>query len=109
MNQIDLKDRLAVVTGGAQGLGLAIARRFVESGARVVIWDRDGDAAERDRELSETVGRQFLAAEWHIGRGEIDARSLEPHHAGLRADRLVVEGRRDGLELGIALRPLIGA
>ncbi|ATQ55257.1 SDR family NAD(P)-dependent oxidoreductase [Paracoccus yeei] len=47
MNQIDLKDRLAVVTGGAQGLGLAIARRFVESGARVVIWDRDGDAAAR--------------------------------------------------------------
>ena len=47
MNQIDLKYRLAVVTGGAQGLGLAIARRFVESGARVVIWDRDGDAAAR--------------------------------------------------------------
>ncbi|MFT4011932.1 MAG: SDR family NAD(P)-dependent oxidoreductase [Paracoccus sp. (in: a-proteobacteria)] len=47
MNQIDLNGRLAVVTGGAQGLGLAIAKRFVESGARVVIWDRDGDGAAR--------------------------------------------------------------
>jgi NAD(P)-dependent dehydrogenase (short-subunit alcohol dehydrogenase family) len=39
MNQIDLKDRVAVVTGGAQGLGLAIARRLVMSGAKVSLWD----------------------------------------------------------------------
>jgi 3-oxoacyl-[acyl-carrier protein] reductase len=50
MNQIDLNGRLAVVTGGAQGIGLAVARRFVDSGARVVIWDRDGAAAERAAE-----------------------------------------------------------
>ncbi len=39
MNQIDLKGRRAVITGGAQGIGLAIARRFLESGAEVVLWD----------------------------------------------------------------------
>jgi 3-oxoacyl-[acyl-carrier protein] reductase len=41
MNRIDLEGRVAVVTGGAQGIGLAITERFVASGARVVIWDID--------------------------------------------------------------------
>ncbi|HMM08010.1 MAG TPA: SDR family NAD(P)-dependent oxidoreductase [Paracoccus solventivorans] len=45
MNRIDLQGRRAVVTGGAQGIGLAIARRFVASGAEVVIWDRQQDQA----------------------------------------------------------------
>jgi 2-dehydro-3-deoxy-L-rhamnonate dehydrogenase (NAD+) len=42
MNQIDLKGRVAVVTGGAQGIGLAISTRMLQSGATVVIWDVDG-------------------------------------------------------------------
>jgi NAD(P)-dependent dehydrogenase (short-subunit alcohol dehydrogenase family) len=41
MNQIDLTGQTAVVTGGAQGLGLAIARRIVASGAKVSLWDLD--------------------------------------------------------------------
>ncbi len=41
MNQIDLKDRVAVVTGGAQGIGYATSARLLKSGARVVIWDID--------------------------------------------------------------------
>ena len=45
MNRIDLQGRRAVVTGGAQGIGLAIARRFVASGAEVVIWPPHQDQA----------------------------------------------------------------
>lgn len=43
MNRIDLAGRNAVVTGGASGIGFAIARRLLESGARVEIWGRDVD------------------------------------------------------------------
>ncbi len=44
MNRLDLAGRVAVVTGGARGIGLAIARRAVESGATVAIWDMDAAA-----------------------------------------------------------------
>ena len=44
MINFDLKDRVAIVTGGAQGFGLAITERFIASGASVVIWDIDEEA-----------------------------------------------------------------
>ena len=46
MIKYDLNDRVAVVTGGAQGFGLAITERFIEAGAKVVIWDIDENAAK---------------------------------------------------------------
>jgi NAD(P)-dependent dehydrogenase (short-subunit alcohol dehydrogenase family) len=45
-NIIDLQGRAAVVTGGAQGFGKAITDRFLKSGARVAVWDRDQALAE---------------------------------------------------------------
>ena len=44
MNKIDLEGRLAIVTGGAQGLGRAIAQRLQMSGASVHVWDLDSGA-----------------------------------------------------------------
>jgi 2-dehydro-3-deoxy-L-rhamnonate dehydrogenase (NAD+) len=41
MNQLDFKGRFAAVTGGAAGIGLAVAKRLAASGARVALWDRD--------------------------------------------------------------------
>jgi 3-oxoacyl-[acyl-carrier protein] reductase len=43
MNQIDLEGQVAVVTGGAQGIGYAIAKRLIASGARVCLWDMNAD------------------------------------------------------------------
>ena len=43
MNQIDLVGQIAVVTGGAQGIGYAIAERLVASGARVALWDMNAE------------------------------------------------------------------
>ena len=41
MNKIDLKEKVAIVTGGVQGFGLAVVERFINSGANVVIWEND--------------------------------------------------------------------
>ena len=41
MNKIDLNNRVAIVTGGAQGFGFSMVKRFSESGATVIIWDKD--------------------------------------------------------------------
>jgi NAD(P)-dependent dehydrogenase (short-subunit alcohol dehydrogenase family) len=58
MNKIDLTNRHAIVTGGAQGIGLSIARRFLTSGASVTLWDRDGEllaTTVRELESSGTI------------------------------------------------------
>ena len=47
MNTIDLADRVAVVTGGAQGIGFAVARRLIQSGARVSLWDLRKDLLDQ--------------------------------------------------------------
>ncbi len=53
MNEIDLKNRFAVVTGGAQGIGRSVAERFLVSGASVSLWDLDADVlANTVKELS---------------------------------------------------------
>ena len=46
MNKYDLSNKVAIVTGGAQGFGLAITKKFLDSGAEVIIWDIDKKACE---------------------------------------------------------------
>jgi 2-dehydro-3-deoxy-L-rhamnonate dehydrogenase (NAD+) len=47
MNAIDLKNRTAIVTGGARGIGFAIAKRMVQSGAAVALWDVDANTLDK--------------------------------------------------------------
>ena len=47
MNAIDLKNRTAIVTGGARGIGFAVAKRMLVSGATVVLWDVDAAALDK--------------------------------------------------------------
>ena len=69
MNQIDLKNRKAVITGGAQGIGKAIAERLLDSGASVSIWDRDEFLLE---ETSNT-----LSSKGHVKPFLMDVTDLE--------------------------------
>jgi 3-oxoacyl-[acyl-carrier protein] reductase len=92
MNQIDLNQRAAIVTGGAQGIGLAIVKRMLASGASVRIWDRDqkllqqtlsglsgavsGDAVDVSDEKSVAQGTAAAVA----ALGKID---ILVNHAGI--------------------------
>ena len=62
MIKFDLTNRLAIITGGAQGFGLAITERFIQSGAKVVIWDIDEEAAKKaiDKVNSENLSYQLV-------------------------------------------------
>ena len=63
MNQLDFLNRRAVVTGGAAGIGLAVAERLAASGAKVALWDRD-ERALRDAaaKLGAIDARRFEGA-----------------------------------------------
>lgn len=83
MNRIDLSGRVAIVTGAARGIGLAIARRAVESGASVAVWDLDRSAAE--------------AAAASLGRASAHVLDLTDEAAigAAQAATLVAHGRID--------------
>jgi 2-hydroxycyclohexanecarboxyl-CoA dehydrogenase len=66
--------RVAVVTGGASGIGLGVARRFAAEGHRVAIVDRDGPATEAEGEALRGEGATVLALEVDVAeRSAIDA------------------------------------
>jgi len=59
MNQLDLKGKNGIVTGGARGIGFAIATRLLQSGARVCLWDRDAEALKQAQEKLSALGSVF--------------------------------------------------
>jgi 2-dehydro-3-deoxy-L-rhamnonate dehydrogenase (NAD+) len=61
MNQIDLKGRTAIVTGGARGIGFAAAQRLLASGASLVLWDIDAAALEEAVASLKQSGRVHAA------------------------------------------------
>src|SRR5438034_11013663 len=85
MNRLDFDGRTAVITGGATGIGLAIAQRLVASGGRVSLWDRDAAALEKARQalggatdtrvvdVSDAARVDAAAIETASGLGRIDA------------------------------------
>src|SRR3712207_8300346 len=80
-NAIDLSGRVAVVTGGAQGIGRAIAERLAESGARVAIWDMDEALARRT--AGEIGGGAGARAPGRKGRADAGrARRAGPRQGG---------------------------
>ena len=77
MNAIDLKGRSAVVTGGAQGIGRAIAERLLASGAEVALWDRDS-------ELLVETGEQ-LSNQGDVSTAAVDVTDAEAVAAGFES------------------------
>jgi NAD(P)-dependent dehydrogenase (short-subunit alcohol dehydrogenase family) len=65
VNRLDLQGRNAIVTGGAAGIGYAIAQRLAASGARVSLWDRD------DKALA--AARSSIGEGTHVARLDVSA------------------------------------
>ncbi|CAG9267762.1 MULTISPECIES: SDR family NAD(P)-dependent oxidoreductase [Paraburkholderia] len=84
MNQIDLEGRVVVITGGARGIGYAVAQRALRSGAAVALWDVDSERLERSaKELSE-LGKVAAVTVDQTKEAEIDAavsKTLAAHGA----------------------------
>ena len=84
MNHIDLDGRSAVVTGGAQGIGRAIAERLLRSGARVSLWDRDADTlAQAASELS-ALGK--------VHQAEVDVTDIDAVESAMAATQGALGG-----------------
>jgi len=61
MNQLDLNGRVAIITGGAQGIGYATAERMLRSGAKLVLWDRDAARLAQARSTLSALGPTDVA------------------------------------------------
>ena len=72
MNQLDFKGRTAAITGGAAGIGLAVARRLAASGARVALWDRDPKALA---DAKVQIGGESLCVALDVSDAEAVARA----------------------------------
>ena len=87
MNKLDMQGRGAIVTGGAAGIGHAIAQRLVASGARVSLWDRDSTALQT---AAKSLGGNTHTHTLDVTREEEIAGACEASIKALgRADALV--------------------
>jgi 2-dehydro-3-deoxy-L-rhamnonate dehydrogenase (NAD+) len=87
MNQLDFKDRRAVVTGGATGIGFAIAQRLIQSGGSVTVWDRDMATA---KQAAVSLGAKASAVEVDVSSHESVRNAVaQTLQSGNRIDALV--------------------
>ena len=100
MNRIDLDGQVAIITGGAQGFGLATARRFLQSGAKVSLWDRDPSALrggadllgeQVDTKVVDVVDLPGLAAAHAAGEKNIGPVSILVNSAGIAGNNAPLE------------------
>ena len=105
MKKYDLKNRVAIVTGGAQGFGLAITERFIEAGAKVIIWDVDENAAKKavTKIKSENVSYQIVdVTNFEI----INKNLLETEKSHEKIDIFINNAGMAGLNTTVADYPL---
>jgi NAD(P)-dependent dehydrogenase (short-subunit alcohol dehydrogenase family) len=97
MNIPDMSNQVAIVTGGAQGIGLAVAKRFISMGAVVIIWDMDTEQAEKTAtdlgpnaftyavDVTDSSGIEGAANQVNEEHGKIDVLIANAGISGLNA------------------------
>ena len=68
LDAFDLRDRVAIVTGGSRGIGRAVAEGFAAMGSHVVVASRKAEACEETAEAIRSAGGSALAVPTHVGR-----------------------------------------
>ncbi|MDQ6639184.1 MAG: SDR family oxidoreductase [Pseudomonadota bacterium] len=89
MNKIDLGGRVAVITGGAQGIGYAIAERMLASGAAVALWDADASKLADAKGSLGNAGRVFVEAVELTSESAVAAAAVRTIAAAGKIDILV--------------------
>lgn len=89
MNQLDLQGRVAVITGGAQGIGYAVAERMLRSGAQVALWDVNATALGPAREALSALGRVSVVEVELTDTGSVEAAASATLRAHNQIDILV--------------------
>ncbi len=104
MNQLDLKGRNAVVTGGAAGIGFAIASRLALSGAKLALWDRDGAALAA---AAGTLGGGTVTVQLDVSdEAQVKAALADTSKALGKVDALVCSAGITGPNTTVAEYPL---
>lgn len=85
MNSYDFDDQVAVITGGAQGIGYAVAKRMIENGAKVSIWDFDTDLAQASASELGATALHCDVSDWD----SVQAAAEQTEHQFGRIDVLV--------------------
>jgi len=89
MNQLDMKGRVAVITGGAQGIGYAVAQRMLQSGAAVALWDVNEAQLAKARAGLEGSGKVSTVVVELTDENAVDAAARATVAAHGRIDALV--------------------
>ena len=105
-NQYDLAGRVAVVTGGAQGIGRAVASRLAQSGATVAIWDRDTALAQKTAAEIGAKGKGLAIVCDMADFGSVTAAADETTMAAGRIDILVNNAGISGPNATVADYPV---
>tara|TARA_B100001142_G_scaffold282113_1_gene294290 strand:- start:284 stop:1033 length:750 start_codon:yes stop_codon:yes gene_type:complete len=105
MINFNLENRVAIVTGGAQGFGYAITERFIKSGAKVIIWDIDENEAKKTLEKISSKNLDYQIVD--VSNFEIvDKKLLETENKFGKIDIFINNAGMAGMNTTVAKYPI---